>query len=170
MARVNVITSITDPKCPAKIQRVGIWIIEVVENSFPVTSQGMLVREAITGQELTLQLLANALTKAKQLNKEIESIEMYFNCEVVEERILNKWLEKWNDNEWKNAKGKDIADKDTWMLIWNLLIGLGNRYIVSQKQSSYELWMQSELRKQMEKIKDKAAAEESVKKIQEMLS
>ena len=170
MARVNVITSITDCKSPAKIQRVGMWLIEVIENATPTTYQGILIRESITGQELTLQLLANALTALKKLGIEMDEIAMFFNCQIVESAFLNKWLEKWSEHEWKSAKGEDIADKDTWLIIWNLLTAIGKRYITVKERSSFELWMQIQLNKEIEKIRNREAAEISIAKINEILA
>lgn len=147
MARVNVMTAITGNKSPAQIERVGMWMVEVIDDGFPITYQGMLKRESITGRELTLQLLANGLTKLRKLEIEFEEIAMYFDCQVVESAFLNKWIERWSEQDWKNAKGEEIADKDTWMMIWNLLTSLGKRYIAPREKSSYENWMHDQIEK-----------------------
>ena len=170
MARVNIMTAITDNRTPAKMPRIGMWLIEVIEDSFPVTHQGTLERESITAQELTLQLLANALTKLKKLNIEMDEIEIYLDCTVVRSAFMNHWLDKWSINEWKSAKGEEIADKSTWMLLWNLLTETGKRYIAVDKQSRYENWMHTELNRAVTKKREKEIAEESIKKIMQKLA
>ena len=174
MARVNVVTSVTDSTCPAKMKRVGMWLVEVIEpkgleEPNVTTYQGTLERESITGKELTLQLLANGLTKLKKLNKEFDSISMYFNCQPVESAFLNKWLDKWSKDDWKSARGEDVADKETWILVWELLTDIGKDYIAMREKSSYANWMQTELKKMLKKIADKEAAVAGIKKINEIL-
>lgn len=160
----------TGSKSPARMQRVGMWLIEVIEDTFPVTYQGTLTRDSISAQELTLQLLANALTVIKNLDVEMETIEMYFDCQIVASAFLNKWIEKWSESEWKSAKGEDIADKNTWMLIWKLLNAIGKRYIAMKDRSSYANWMKIMLKKEEEKIRNQIIAEESIAKIKEKLA
>ena len=170
MARVNVITRITKEKSPAKMQRVGMWLVEVIKDTYPETIQGFLQRESITGQELTLQLLCNAVSVVKKLNIDFESIAIYSDCEPVSRAFLNKWLEKWAVEDWKTSKGKEIADDTTWMLLWKLLNESGKRYILCDTKSSYHNWMATQIEKEMEKIKDIEAADAAVKKLEEILA
>lgn len=169
MARVNVITRINKENSPAKIERVGMWLIEVIKDGDPETQQGFLIREAITGKELTLQLLCNALSRVKKLGIDFESVEIYSDCEPVTSAFLNKWFYKWPDNGWKTTKGKEIADKETWEMLRKLLNESCKRYIICANKSSYHDWMGTEIKKKIEKIKNKAAAEAGVIKVREML-
>lgn len=169
MARVNIITKITDSETPAKLQRVGMYYVEIM-NGKTTKHQGMLTRESITGQELTLQLLANALTVIKYIDEELDSIEIYSDCKAVKNAFLNKWIDKWCAEQWKNAKGNDIADKETWMLVWRLLTRSGKRYIFAQEKSRWHDFMQVQLDKELEKLKQKQLAEEAVEKINRLLA
>ena len=168
MARVNVMTAITDNANHFKKQRIGMWLIEVIEGT-PTTYQGILTRDCIGGQELTLQLLANALTKVKSLDIQIDSIAMYMDCQLVESALLNQWLDKWFKNDWLRSRDRELADRDTWIIVWNLLTALGDRYIVMREPSSFENWMHTQLKSELKKIDDKKAAEEAVERVKEIL-
>ena len=37
--------------------------------------------------------------------------------------ILNEWLERWSLSDWKNAKGKPVANVNEWRTIWQLIKG-----------------------------------------------
>ncbi len=145
MARVNIMTAVTNPTSPKPMKRIGMCMIEVIDNGFPKTIERYLERESITEKELSLQLLANALTILKRLNIEFEEVGIYSDCKYIESAFNNKWLDGWTESDWMNAKGKEVANKDLWKMIWELLTAIGKRYILPEDKSSYENWMHNQL-------------------------
>lgn len=41
-------------------------------------------------------------------------IHIYTDCPHLVSAYLEGWLENWHTNGWKNAKGKEIANRDLW--------------------------------------------------------
>lgn len=170
MARVNIHTKVSSENSPFGIPRVGMWLVEVINGDASDTFYRFSIRESAKAQELTLQMICNALTVTQKLNVEFESIEIYSDCKSVGNAFLNHWFEGWGSKqEWKTAKGEDIADKELWTQVWELQNAQGKRCIFSKEKSSYHDWMGTQIRKEIEKIKDKEAAAAGVEKVREML-
>ena len=149
MARVNVITATSNHDCPKQMKRTGMWLIEVIDKGFPETKEGFLERESITNKEISLQLLINALTMAKRFNVDFEEICIFSDCEYIRSAFNNQWLDKWSESEWKNAKGKEISNKELWQMVWELLTSVGERYILPKERSSFDNWMHDQIDKKL---------------------
>ena len=168
MARVNIIT-VTTAKGPSKQKAIGMFLVETMDKGFPETYHKCLIREETTGTELTLQLLANALTVAKHRETEFETVTIFTDEPIVEQAFENKWIEKWQEQDWKNAKGKEVSNCEIWQMIWNLMQEIGKKFIVTSEKSSYTNWMLNQCELEQKKMRNHEMVEENLKRVRKML-
>lgn len=80
--------------------------------------------------------------------KALEHITMPCDLEIyTESRFIASafgWLQGWKDNGWKTAKGKDVAHKDEWQQLANLIEGR-KVTIHCQEDNSFRKWQKFEL-------------------------
>ena len=85
--------------------------------------------------------------------KALEHITMPCDLEIyTESRFVASafgWLQGWKDNDWKTAKGKDVAHKDEWQQLTSLIEGR-KVTIHCQEDNSFRKWQKFEL----ERMKD----------------
>lgn len=156
MDRVNL-TTVTTAKGPGQQEMVGMFLVEQIHNGIPVTKQGYLYRKKITKSEMTLQLLVNAVYIICKANIEFDTVEMYIDEQIVSNAFVNKWIENWAENDWKNARGNEIKNVETWQQLYELLSKKSKRFIFAGRESQYTNWMrtQSERRIIFEQKKEK---------------
>ena len=94
MDKVNIVT-VTTCKGPGKQEAVGMWLIEYINEKGTQTKQDFLYRESITANELTLQLMANAVYLISKTDIEFENVSVYMDCSNIASAFMNKWIEKW---------------------------------------------------------------------------
>lgn len=136
MDKVNVMV-VTTAKGPSKQKAAGVFIIEHLKDGIPHTKEGFLFDEHITGVDLTIRLLCNAiyiLTKAKI---ELESIYIVTEEPIVTSAFTQKWIDKWIANDWKKPNGAAVQNSDDWKKLVELLEGLSKRYIFGNTSTSY---------------------------------
>lgn len=172
------ITTVTTAKGPAKQEAVGMFLVEVIRNGVPVTKQGFLERENITGKELTLQLFANAIFIASKEKTEFDSVECYLDEQSVVSAFSNNWISNWKSNEWKTAKGAEIANTDTWKAVCEQIEKLTKRLIVTYSpqsedpsifKSSYTNWMGIQCNKRLNDIKEQRMIDAKIQQFKEKM-
>lgn len=162
MDRVNI-QIMSTAKGPAKQEALGMYIVEVIRNGIPETKQGFLYREKITANELILQLFVNAVFIANKQIDEYDTMECYIDSPLICSAFSNKWLDKWQENEWLNVKGKPVANAETWKLLCEQIEKSTKRLIVKDiEESTYRNLMRHSLKRELEK---KKAIQEMDKKI-----
>lgn len=144
MDRVNITIAHTC-KGPGRQKAVGMYLIECIHDGIPDTKYKCLVRESITSKELSLQLLANAIHMISRANADFDSVEIYSEEQYITNAFEQKWIEKWSENDWKNAKGKDVADAEIWQMIVEKMNSCGKRFIFCRNKSSYSNWMHQQM-------------------------
>lgn len=154
MDKVNIVT-VTTAKGPRKQEAVGMWLIEYINEKGTQTKQDFLYRESITANELTLQLMANAVFILSKANIEYESVTVYMDCPNIASAFMNKWIDKWIENDWKKATGDEIANSETWKMLYQLMSVCSKQFIVTDYRSRYTDWMNHEAEKHIEVIKAK---------------
>ena len=150
MDRVNIVT-ITSCKGPAKQKADGMLLVEFIHNGEPLTKTKVIHKDSITSMEFSLQLLANAMYIVNHANTDFDSIEVYSDEQSITSAFNNKWVEKWQQDNWLTAKGTDVKHKDIWNMILELMNQSGKRFIFCKEKSSYENWMRNQMRWQIEK-------------------
>lgn len=58
-------------------------------------------------------LLRAAISALWALNRSC-LVDVYTTSEYIVEPFRNGWINKWEKNDWKNAKGKEVRNADLW--------------------------------------------------------
>lgn len=135
----------TSTNGPQKVkQAAGEWMVEfVTTKGIPVTRSGLVYRENVTGNALTLELLREAfsiLTKTCQ-------IRVNTSCQHVLNTMQNHWMPQWRKNDWIKANGKPVANKELWEQVSDLM---GNHYVeFASGCHSYRNVMQEDINRKL---------------------
>lgn len=88
-----------------------------------------------TPNEAALIVLVDAL---KRINKSCE-LKIFTESEHIHAGITN-WMQKWSENEWKNSKGNDIANKELWIEVFSGL-SMHQYEVVCNERHEYSDWL-----------------------------
>lgn len=103
---------------PAVMDNAGMWLIEYIKsNGTPVTRSGIIKKDKTTENALVLELLAAALETLTKLC----FVRVNTRCEHVLHTTQNHWLVQWKKNDWRNAKGREIKNKELWQKVSELM-------------------------------------------------
>lgn len=166
MDKVNIVIA-TTCKGPAKQEAAGKWLIEYIHDGEVSTKDGILYRESITGNELTLQLLTNAVYVVSKSDVLFDTVEVRLDQKVIASAFMNKWIDNWKENDWKNSKGDDVANAETWKKLYSIMDSTAKRFIVTDHRSRYTDWLKYEAQKRLEVVKSKRELMEKLKKEEE---
>lgn len=127
----------TDAKSPKRQSAHAIFTISTMTSKGPADATWT---EDLEGTANEVELLA--LIKAMEHLTADCDIELYTESQFIASGI--DWLAGWKEKNWKTAKGKDIAHKDEWMRLDELLLG---REILAhcKEDHSFRKWQQFEL-------------------------
>lgn len=92
--------------------------------------------------ELVLQALAAALARIGPPCV----IDVYTTCPLIRGAVETGWLEQWQRQGWKNAKGEEIRYRKLWERIAALMEP--HLVFVSPQPHYYREWMRNEMGKQ----------------------
>lgn len=93
-----------------------------------------------TENQATLLGLEAAL---KRINKPCHLV-LYLECKYVSTSLREGWIEKWKQQDWKNARGKPVSDEKIWRNIEYLL--MKHEFEVRlQEPHTYRDWMRRTL-------------------------
>lgn len=138
MWRVNIYT-ITNIKGPKKKDGVFGYVLEAETEKGNATCT--VFKKIDANENFTeLATLTDAL---KRLNRACE-IHVFTQCEYVSGAYNAGWVETWKNNGFKNAKGIEIANRDLWEEMLNLLNGSSISFHVKEHHS-YSDWLNSQL-------------------------
>lgn len=127
----------TDAKSPKRQSAHAIFTISTMTSKGPADATWI---EDLEGTANEVELLA--LIKAMEHLTADCDIELYTESQFIASGI--DWLAGWRERDWKTAKGKDIAHKDEWMRLDELLSG--REILVHCKEDhSFRKWQQFEL-------------------------
>lgn len=138
---VNIYTC-TSAKGPSKKRVAFTYILEKETEKGPATLTKTEVLELATENQAELKALSAALRRLKKpcmLNIFTDSV-------YVSAGYEQKRLEKWIENDWKNAKGKPVANMEEWKELADLLGRHTFQFFTGMKHSYYS-WMQIETEK-----------------------
>lgn len=145
MFEVNIYIE-TYYKGPAVMDNAGEWLVEyITSKGIPVTRSGIIHKDKTTENALVLELLAAALETLTKMC----SVRVNTGCEHVLHTTQNHWIVQWKKNDWRNAKGKEIKNKELWQKVSDLM----QLHVVSfcNKEHSYRQCMMLDLVKIMER-------------------
>lgn len=137
MKKVNIYIY-TTVKSPRKKQGAYTYVLEVETNKENATRSDTKVLEHITAHQAELTALVAAI---KRIYKHCD-LTIYMDSVHVAE-CTEKWMKKWRDAGWKNAKGQQVANIEKWRELACLLDEHSYRFIIGEQHSYYE-WMKAE--------------------------
>jgi ribonuclease HI len=97
--------------------------------------------------------------------KEPCEVKLYTDSAYVSNAIIEKWLEVWQLNGWKNSQKKEIANKDLWQKLLELLSKHKVKFIKVKGHSNNEKNNRCDeiARGEIEKLNLKIARDTSIK-------
>lgn len=121
------------------------FILELEERKdYTLTQFGAV--EQVTENESYLRALKHAL---KRLTKKCD-LSVWTDNIYMASAFEQGWLSSWIENDWKNAKGREVANKSEWEEIANLLNGTVPEFHVKQSHS-FKQWLDNETERRAKK-------------------
>ena len=78
----------------------------------PITNKG--AAEGYTNQQMEMTAVIKALYSIPFEMLEEYSVKIHTDSAYICNCFKDSWWSKWIMNDWKNSKGKDVANKDFW--------------------------------------------------------
>ena len=81
-----------------------------------------------TNNRMELKAVIEAFKKVLSKNVNNINYELYSDSAYVVNSINNKWIDKWQQNNWKTTKNEDVKNRDLWeelLLLKNKANSLG---------------------------------------------
>lgn len=119
-----------------------IYILETETAKGNATATKWIPMESATQNRITLEALEEALSRISMPCY----ITVYTDCQYVANALRNRWILKWQQDNWKNSKGREICDVASWQAIAQAT-GQHTITVMPNKGSSYQEWMRTELRR-----------------------
>lgn len=148
MFRINIYT-MTDIRGPRRRDGFYSYIAEMPTEKGPAT-WGIYPKEIKDATENRAEL--KALTEALETIRQASELDIYTECAHIGTALEKGWLKEWRDNGWKNAKGKEISNRDLWQKMAELLNGNRCR-IHTGEHHSFTNTMKFELEKKRKEEK-----------------
>lgn len=129
----------------------GYWsyVLETVWNGETKTVEDVRSETMATTNILNLMALYRALERMKKPSQ----IKVYTDRGYLAGPINNNWLDAWEHNDWKNAKGEPVKNADIWKAIWQQ--SMEHEVSVEVVESHpYKSWQQEQLKKYEKKCKN----------------
>ena len=154
------ITTVTTLKSPKRNKAVGMYLIEINDGEVK-TRQGYLIRDNASSQELTIQLLANALHIINRVKCDKAYVKVSIDEPRVAGAINNKWLDEWKANGWQTSKGKEVANAESWKILEEKMAD--KEIEISTEPSSYTNYLRYQAEKLLERSNEDARTKENDK-------
>lgn len=130
----------TGIKGPKPRQGSYMYIVAMETNKGTADIGNMKTLPETTENGATLAALEEAL---KRIAKPCKLV-IHLECNYVATAFQRDWISQWKNNDWKNARGKPVADAEKWRSIEYLLNA--HEFSVCYKEPhTYREWMQREL-------------------------
>lgn len=123
------------------------YILETEIKGKTATLSKTDILEPMTENKAELTILLEAL---KRLRASCD-VEIIGTSEYVKQGFEN-WIDGWIESDWKNARGKDVANKEQWQQLAEYMKNYSIA-ISTEKDHAYSQWMQKETdKKETERI------------------
>lgn len=143
MEKVNIYIR-TSNKSPQKRNGYGCYIMECFRNGEPRTVEEIIELKDATAMQAEMLITLYALRRLN-CGCELTIYQPGWLARVFDE----EWINKWAGNNWTAASGKAVGYKDEWLELYQRL--LHNKYEFKTGNHSYTDWMESKLKKEMER-------------------
>ena len=141
MKQVNIYT-MTSCKGVRKTDGKIAYILEMPTEGEPVTLSKTADVKSMTPNRAELVALIEALHRMK----ESCALTIYTESRYIASAFDKGWLVKWQDNGWQSSKGKEVACKEEWQHLQELL----KKHVYTIKVGEaheYRSWLTNEVRK-----------------------
>lgn len=139
---IYIATSITGPR---RGRGAYMYLLECFRsNGETVTRQQAMELEETTENELAVSALEAALGR---LTTECY-LTIYTDCEYIFRTIDTGLLKRWEQQEWKNAKGEPVKYVEKWSHI-QYLLNAQDFHLKLKEHHGYKRWMADEIKKQI---------------------
>lgn len=142
---------------PQKQDGAYIYVLETMTSKGPATCSKAGTMNKVTKNQACLFALSAAIKRIFRQCELIIHVDSVFVASCAE-----KWLADWRKNDWKNAKGQQVANAEAWKEIALLLDEHTYQFIVD-KRNSYSDWMKTE----SDRAKERSVKNAVSKKINE---
>lgn len=121
------------------------FILEDAERKDNTLTQFGYVSD-VTENESYLIALKFALRRVKERSE----IEVWSDSKHLAAAFQMDWISGWKENGWKNAKGKDVANRQHWEEIAKIL-GERSPRLRTSEAHTFKLWLSAECKRRAEK-------------------
>ncbi|MCM1039825.1 MAG: hypothetical protein NC434_10925 [Ruminococcus sp.] len=128
----------TTVKGPRKQKGAYTYVLETMTSKGAATRSNTCVMDGVTEHQAYLLVLAAGMKRLNKHCKLVIHIDSVFIASCVE-----KWLGTWRKNDWRNAKGQQIAHVKEWKELASMLDVHETRFVVGEK-NTYSDWLKSE--------------------------
>lgn len=115
------------------------YLLECVVNGRPYTKYQIIEMENCSKNMIELEALIKAL---ERMQKKAE-IRIFTCNDTIYGTLNNMWHIQWQKNNWINARGNEVKNREQWQKVTELLENFS--YTVSKEEHSYKKWMQTQL-------------------------
>lgn len=112
---MNIYT-MTNAKSPKRREARGIYILSTMTSKGEATVTKIDKYEDTTQNQAELKTLINALRRIKTRCE----LDLYIESPYVAAGFTQGWMKRWKEDDWKNAKGKEVQNKEEWEELYNL--------------------------------------------------
>ncbi|MCM1387832.1 MAG: hypothetical protein NC231_10920 [Bacillus sp. (in: Bacteria)] len=137
MSKVNVYIY-TTIKSPRKRQGAYTYLLESETSKGTATRSATEFLENVTAHQAELMALTAAL---KRICKHCD-LTIYTDSVYVPS-CVGKWLDKWQQDNWINAKGQPVANMEEWQDLACLLNEHSYHFVLGENHSYHE-WLKAE--------------------------
>ena len=129
---------------PSKRDGVAMWLMEYMKDDIPITRQGFIHKEDGTEAAGCLMAMINAF----HMLRVPCDVEIITQCDNVLNTMGNHWHIQWKKNDWHNAKGKEVRNKELWELLTDKMDP--HTYTIHGGHHDYQTVMQAAVQKEFE--------------------
>lgn len=141
MRHVNIITRSGIKSIKPKDGAVG-YVLETQTAKGPATLSKIFAVYGLTANASELTVLIEALRRLR----EPCSLTIYTDSAYIANAVDSGWTERWDEAGWQTVKGKDVANKE----LWQELIELLRQHEVNfdtENDIGYRSWLATEVKR-----------------------
>lgn len=90
-----------------------------------------------TESSLVLLAVRDAISRINYAHRVV----IHTECNYVAAAINQNWMEKWQKNNWKNSKEKEVKDAELWSMIFQEIEDSGNLLESETGKHEWSAWM-----------------------------
>lgn len=118
------------------------YVIEAPTNKGPATITNF---HEIVATRNQAELLALILP-LQRIRKYTGTINIYADFDHIAAGFENGWIDTWQENKWKNAKGKPVANASLWQE--TLILLKGRKVLFHKGENEYRSWLKAQMKEE----------------------